>query len=91
MKAILAGILAAACGALQALASSKDSTYSSVHQELIDLAAKNHGVITLDSSTYEKITSKDRDWSVTLQFTAMAPNMKCAPCRFVSQRVSLAG
>lgn len=81
MKLAFAGILAVACGALQALASSDKSSTELLHSQLIDLASKNNGVIPLDENLFEKITSSNREWSVVLQFTALSSNMKCTPCR----------
>lgn len=81
MKVAFAGIVAAAFGALQALAA---SSKSALHSQLIDLAAQNGGVVPIDAALFEQITIKERDWSIVLQFTAMAPNMKCTPCRYVS-------
>lgn len=80
MRVTLAGILTVAMGALQAFATT--TTYSAVHQQLIDLAAKNDGVVPLDAALFEKITASDREWSASVQFTAM--QMKCAPCRSVT-------
>ncbi|KAJ1310297.1 hypothetical protein OPQ81_007037 [Rhizoctonia solani] len=49
--------------------------------KLASLAAKNGGVIKLDSELYDVITSKDREWSAVVQLTAMGDQFKCAPCR----------
>ncbi|KAG8803154.1 oligosaccharyl transferase subunit ost3/OST6 [Serendipita sp. 398] len=76
-----AGILAIACTALQALAASSKVSQDAVHEQLIDLAARNAGIVPLDADLFEKITSKNREWSVSLQFTALSPTMKCVPCR----------
>ncbi|KIM29014.1 hypothetical protein M408DRAFT_329052 [Serendipita vermifera MAFF 305830] len=75
---VFAGIVAAALGTLQVLAS---ASTSAIHSRLVDLAAKNGGVVPLDAELFEQITEKDREWTTVLQFTAMAPNMKCTPCR----------
>jgi oligosaccharyltransferase complex subunit gamma len=85
MKVAFAGIAATALSALQAFAASSPSA---LHTRLIDLAAKNGGLIPVDATLFEQITTNNRDWSVALQFTAMAPNMKCAPCRYVSSSSS---
>lgn len=82
MKVAFAGIVAAALGTLQALAA---SSKSALHSQLIDLAAQNGGVVPVDAVLFEQMTEKDRDWSMVMQFTAMAPNMKCTPCRYVAQ------
>ncbi|ELU44586.1 oligosaccharyl transferase subunit OST3/OST6 family [Rhizoctonia solani AG-1 IA] len=49
--------------------------------KLASLAAKNGGVIKLDSELYDVITAKDREWSVVVQLTAMGDQFKCEPCR----------
>lgn len=82
MRLAFAGILTATVGALGALAAASASTYSTFHQQLIGLAAANNGIVPLDANLFEQIITKDRDWSVAVQFTAM--NMKCAPCRYVN-------
>ncbi|KAH7103917.1 oligosaccharyl transferase subunit OST3/OST6 family [Auriculariales sp. MPI-PUGE-AT-0066] len=45
------------------------------------LAAQNGGVVALDSKLFREITSKDREWSVTVQLTALGAAFKCAPCK----------
>lgn len=62
---------------MHAFAASTEQT----HQLLVDLAAKNAGIVPLDAGLFEKIVAKDREWSVSVQFTALSPTMKCAPCR----------
>jgi oligosaccharyltransferase complex subunit gamma len=54
---------------------------SAAHTKLISLAHTNGGVIKLDSSTYELITSADREWSATIQLTALSPTVQCVPCK----------
>lgn len=49
--------------------------------KLAALAAKNGGVIKLDSSLYDLITSSDREWSAVVQLTAMGDQFKCEPCK----------
>lgn len=45
------------------------------------LAAKNNGVVTLDAVLFDQITAPNREWSATIQLTALGQNMNCAPCR----------
>jgi len=52
----------------------------SVHQKLVDLAAANNGVINLDSATYELLTSPERTWSASVEFTALQKKRGCHPC-----------
>jgi len=54
---------------------------SSVHQQLVELAAQNNGVIKLNDKTYDLLTSPDRDWSVSVHFTALDKRRRCNPCR----------
>jgi len=39
--------------------------------------------LKLDSKAYDLLTSPDRDWSATIQFTALGPSYKCEPCKIV--------
>lgn len=50
-------------------------------QKLASLAAKNGGVIKLDTALYETLTASDREWSAVVQLTAMGDQFKCAPCK----------
>ncbi|OSX65078.1 hypothetical protein POSPLADRAFT_1178709 [Postia placenta MAD-698-R-SB12] len=51
------------------------------HAKLVQLAAANDGVIRLDQSTYRLLTSPRRNWSASVQFTAMDKRRRCTPCR----------
>ncbi|KAM6500509.1 oligosaccharyl transferase subunit OST3/OST6 family [Amanita muscaria] len=54
---------------------------ASPHQQIADLAAKSKGVIRLDADTFDLITAPKRNWSVSIQLTALDPKRRCAPCR----------
>ncbi|KAH8117566.1 dolichyl-diphosphooligosaccharide-protein glycotransferase [Phellopilus nigrolimitatus] len=43
--------------------------------------ASTDGVIKLDESLFDLITSPKREWSVVVQLTALNKNMKCTPCK----------
>ncbi|PCH38076.1 oligosaccharyl transferase subunit OST3/OST6 family [Wolfiporia cocos MD-104 SS10] len=45
------------------------------------MAAENKGVIKLDESTYNLLTSPKRTWSATVQFTALDKRRRCTPCK----------
>jgi hypothetical protein len=53
----------------------------SPRQQLVKLAAGNHGVINLDDKTFELLTSPERDWSASIHFTALDKRRKCGPCK----------
>jgi OST3 / OST6 family, transporter family len=53
----------------------------SPRQQLVKLAAQNSGVIDLDAKTFELLTSPERDWSASIQFTALDKRRKCGPCK----------
>jgi dolichyl-diphosphooligosaccharide---protein glycosyltransferase subunit 3/6 len=53
----------------------------SARQQLVQLAAKNNGVINLDAKTYGLLTSPERDWSASIHFTALDKRRKCGPCK----------
>jgi hypothetical protein len=46
-------------------------------------AAQNNGIVKLNSQLHDEILAPGRDWSVIIQYTAMAKEMNCAPCAFV--------
>jgi oligosaccharyltransferase complex subunit gamma len=54
---------------------------TSPHDELVQLAAAGNGVIRLDERAFDLLTSPKRTWSASIQFTALNPQRKCAPCR----------
>ena len=51
------------------------------HEELVQLAGANSGVIKLNERTYDLLTTPKRNWSSTIVFTALDPRRKCGPCR----------
>jgi len=59
-----------------AFAATKDK--DAVRQQLIDLAAKGNGLIKLDSKTFDLLTLPNRDWSASIQFTALDRRRRCA-------------
>ncbi|KAI0362215.1 oligosaccharyl transferase subunit OST3/OST6 family [Trametes cingulata] len=54
---------------------------ASTHEKLVQLAASNNGVIKLDENLYNLLTSPKRNWSASIQFTAMDPRRRCGPCK----------
>ncbi|KAJ7109393.1 oligosaccharyl transferase subunit OST3/OST6 family [Mycena epipterygia] len=62
---------------LPLLAAAADDT----HQKLVALAAAGGGVIKLDSASYDLLTTPNRDWSASIQFTALDSRRRCAPCK----------
>ncbi|THU91135.1 oligosaccharyl transferase subunit OST3/OST6 family [Dendrothele bispora CBS 962.96] len=62
-----------------AFAATKDK--DAVREQLIDLAAKGNGLIKLDSKTFDLLTLPSRDWSASIQFTALDRRRRCAPCK----------
>ncbi|KAI9571533.1 hypothetical protein HD554DRAFT_203271 [Boletus coccyginus] len=53
----------------------------SPHDELVQLAAAGNGVIRLDERVFDLLTSPKRTWSASIQFTALHPQRRCAPCK----------
>lgn len=41
------------------------------------------GVIKLDEQLFDLLTSPKRNWSATIQLTALSKNMRCTPCKCV--------
>jgi len=60
------------------------SIAASPQQELAKLAVEGNGVIRLNPSTYDLLTSPKRTWSASVHFTAMDPRRRCHPCMFVA-------
>lgn len=57
-------------------------------QKLIDLAIAGNGDIRVDPKTFELLTSPDRNWTASIQFTALDKRRRCAPCRCAILRIS---
>jgi oligosaccharyltransferase complex subunit gamma len=53
----------------------------SPREQLVKLAAANNGIIDLDPSTFALLTSSNRDWSTSIQFTALDKKRRCGPCK----------
>jgi oligosaccharyltransferase complex subunit gamma len=53
----------------------------SPRQQLVKLAARNNGLINLDSETLDLLISPERDWSASIHFTALEKKRKCGPCK----------
>lgn len=57
---------------------------SPLSQKLSALAARNGGIVRLDSKLYDEITSSsNRDFSTSVVLTAMGAQFKCQPCQSV--------
>ncbi|KAF7363462.1 hypothetical protein MSAN_01002000 [Mycena sanguinolenta] len=74
---LLRPLLALVSLSLLARAASSDET----HQKLVSLAAAGGGLIKLDSNSFELLTAPNRDWSASIEFTALDPRRRCAPCK----------
>ena len=55
----------------------------SAHQQLVQLAAANNGLIKLDDKSYSLLTHSGRNWTSSVHFTALDPRRRCAPCKYV--------
>lgn len=64
---------------LSALADKKAKNDEPLAQ-LISLAAQNNGVIKLNEDTFNILTAPSRNWSSTIQLTALN-SFKCLPCK----------
>lgn len=53
-------------------------------EQLAQLASAGNGVIKLDSTTFDILTSPKRTWSVSVQLTALDKRRKCVPCKSVN-------
>ncbi|KZT67725.1 hypothetical protein DAEQUDRAFT_745980 [Daedalea quercina L-15889] len=51
------------------------------HAKLVQLAARNNGVIRLDEHSYNLLTNPKRTWSASVQFTALDKRRRCGPCK----------
>ncbi len=55
-----------------------------VLDDFVAEALASNGVIKLDSKKFDLLTPPDREWSATVQLTALGANYKCTPCQQVS-------
>ncbi|KAG0212095.1 oligosaccharyl transferase subunit ost3/OST6 [Mortierella sp. GBA30] len=44
-------------------------------------AAKEKGVIELDSASFDEVMAKPRNYSIVVLFTAISPEFQCVPCK----------
>ncbi|KAJ7158302.1 hypothetical protein C8R43DRAFT_995376 [Mycena crocata] len=55
---------------------------SETHQKLVALAAAGAGgLIQLDVASFDLLTAPDRDWSASIEFTALDAGLGCFPCK----------
>ncbi|KAI0322241.1 oligosaccharyl transferase subunit OST3/OST6 family [Amylostereum chailletii] len=54
---------------------------ASTHDTLVQLAAQGNGIIKLDSQSFDLLTAPHRDWTSSVQFTALDKKRRCAPCK----------
>nr|GAT58663.1 predicted protein [Mycena chlorophos] len=64
-----------------ALSLSAAAAPSDTRQKLVSLAAAGGGVIRLDADTFDLLTEPARDWSASIEFTALDPRRRCMPCK----------
>ncbi|KAE9391651.1 oligosaccharyl transferase subunit OST3/OST6 family [Gymnopus androsaceus JB14] len=50
-------------------------------EKLTSLAASGNGVIKLNDEIFDLLTAPSRDWSASIQFTALDKRRRCAPCK----------
>ncbi|KAG9318502.1 hypothetical protein JVU11DRAFT_593 [Chiua virens] len=53
----------------------------SPQEDLAQLSAAGNGLIQADERVFDLLTSPKRTWSAAIQFTALNPQRRCAPCR----------
>ncbi|KAJ6573836.1 dolichyl-diphosphooligosaccharide-protein glycotransferase [Mycena vulgaris] len=56
------------------------ATSDVTHRKLVSLAASGRGLIKLDSASYDLLTAPHRDWSASIEFTALDAQHGCARC-----------
>jgi oligosaccharyltransferase complex subunit gamma len=67
--------------ALFSLSLTRAAPADETRQSLVALAAVGGGLIKLDSASYDLLTAPNRDWSASIEFTALDPRRRCAPCK----------
>ncbi|KZV81199.1 dolichyl-diphosphooligosaccharide-protein glycotransferase [Exidia glandulosa HHB12029] len=80
--------LAAALFALPALVW---ADAESAADKFASLAAANGGVVKLDSKLFRELTASNREWSASIQLTALGASFKCAPCKEFDPTFKAAG
>jgi oligosaccharyltransferase complex subunit gamma len=77
-------VLALAAVLLSLSVSSAQLTEDALAEKVARLqtkAARNGGIVGLDSKGFEGVLSKPRNYSMVILFTAMSPEFQCAPCK----------
>jgi oligosaccharyltransferase complex subunit gamma len=64
------------------VSAAKPSLETKIHK-LNEATRKNQGLIELDSSLYDEVTSKPRNYSIVILLTALEPQINCVPCKYV--------
>ena len=57
------------------------ATQDTTYHNFVRLAAENQGVIPLNADTFAQLTAPKRDWSATIQLTALDKKRRCSPCK----------
>jgi oligosaccharyltransferase complex subunit gamma len=60
------------------------AVWGAVPEEFLEKAAANGGVVRLDGISYDQLVTSDRDYSVSVQLTALGAQYKCLPCQHVA-------
>ncbi|KAJ6561665.1 oligosaccharyl transferase subunit OST3/OST6 family [Mycena capillaripes] len=56
------------------------AAFDDAHQKLVTIAAAGGGVIQLDTASYDLLTTANRTWSASIEFTALQTRDRCDPC-----------
>jgi oligosaccharyltransferase complex subunit gamma len=67
--------------ALFSFAFTRAAADDDTHKKLVALAAAGGGLIKLDAASYDLLTAPNRDWSASIEFTALDARRRCAPCK----------
>ncbi|KAJ7046797.1 hypothetical protein C8F04DRAFT_1061785 [Mycena alexandri] len=67
--------------ALLSLPFARAASDDAAHKKLVALAAAGGGLIKLDAASYDLLTTPNRDWSASIQFTALDSRRRCSPCK----------
>ncbi|KAF8153650.1 oligosaccharyl transferase subunit OST3/OST6 family [Mycena galopus ATCC 62051] len=67
--------------ALCSLSLARAVALSGAHQQFVELAAAGKGVIKLNSTLFDILTSANRNWSASVLLTSLDPRNGCDPCK----------
>jgi len=64
-----------------ALSAFSSTSAQTTREEFAAAAAKNGGIVKLNTKSFDALIGANREWSSVVQLTAMGSKFNCKPCR----------